>query len=117
MKTINKPYYKCDHCRKVYQIKSACEKHEPGCKKNPANYQPCFDCDHICKKKVEITHFDHDGYDYQTQKEILFCNSKEVFIHPYWISNPYLQEDIEDEIENIQMPNNCDDYKGWKLKF
>lgn len=107
------PTYKCEHCRKLYQIKSACIKHEEElCKKNPINHQRCFDgCDHLIKKETEVTYFDHDGYDYQEKRELLYCNHKKEYVYPYWIGNPTLEEDITDNIPNNVMPRECDEFK------
>ena len=105
-----KELYLCEHCRKVYQIKSFCEKHEPTCWKNPDNMSMCHNCKYIEKKEVDVTEFDTEGYDYQVKKGLLFCNKKEIFIYPFWISNPILSENLPNETDNIVMPTKCDDF-------
>jgi len=108
--------YKCDHCRKVYQIKSACIKHEHKCKKNKANHIRCFDgCIYLVKKETEVTHFDYNGHDHQEKKSLLYCESKKIFLYPYWFNNPVLQEDIKDEVDNVQMPKECDKFNYFKI--
>jgi hypothetical protein len=107
MITETKEVYKCEHCRKLYQIKKACIAHEPKCRKNPINKQRCYDgCKHLVKK--EVTYF-WDAYDgsHESKKEILFCNAKNEGVYPYWLNNPLYQEDIEGEIPNEVMPNEC----------
>lgn len=113
MKTNTKPTYKCDHCNKLYQVKSACKRHEEElCRKNPKNHHRCFDgCRFLDKKETEVTYFDHNGYDWQEKKELLYCSSKEIFVYPFWIGNPTLQEDILNEVDNVVMPNNCTEFK------
>jgi len=54
MKIITKEIYKCDHCNKCYQIKSACERHETLCNKNPNNHRPCFECNKLTKKNIKF---------------------------------------------------------------
>lgn len=43
----NKTIYLCEYCRKVYQVKPACIKHEKYCYKNPRNNHACFNCDFL----------------------------------------------------------------------
>lgn len=45
--------YKCEYCRKFYQIKRFAENHEKSCKKNPANDRACFGCKYLNKKDIE----------------------------------------------------------------
>lgn len=54
MKTIEATIYKCDHCRKIYQVKHACERHEKVCWKNPANHYACFDCVFLDKSRETL---------------------------------------------------------------
>jgi hypothetical protein len=46
--------YRCGHCRKMYQMKYACERHERRCWKNPANQYACFDCVFLNKDRETI---------------------------------------------------------------
>jgi len=105
-----KEVYKCEHCRKLYQIKKACALHEPKCKKNPDNKQKCYDgCKHLIKKEVTYNWDAYDG-EHKSVKEILFCDAKEEGVYPYWI-NGLLQEDINGEIQNNVMPKECNKFK------
>lgn len=39
--------YRCEHCEKVYMMKSACLEHEAHrCPQNPENRPLCYDCKH-----------------------------------------------------------------------
>lgn len=49
-----KEIYKCEYCRKIYQIKRFAESHEKMCKKNPENNRACFGCNFLQKKEVEV---------------------------------------------------------------
>lgn len=42
MKTILKPVYYCDHCKKKSLVKSSMVKHENVCSSNPENIPACF---------------------------------------------------------------------------
>jgi len=54
MKIETKEIYKCEHCNKLYQIKSKCLEHEKTCSKNPDNQRACFGCRHLEKKNYTI---------------------------------------------------------------
>ena len=114
MITITKPTYKCEHCRKLYQMKSACVAHEPRCVKNPVNKRPCFDCE--ISKMLEVDHrFDaYDGEHTETIK-VLGCILKKQYLVPPKAEhkgNYYEGESLGDgEQENVPMPRTCDSYK------
>jgi hypothetical protein len=55
MKTITA--YKCSYCKKVYQIKVLCEKHEPICYSNPIT-RSCAGCAYL---KSELANGTADG--------------------------------------------------------
>ena len=111
MITHNKPTYKCEHCRKLYQIKEACEKHEPACSKNPDNFRPCFDCNHC--DKVTVTHlFDTFQGEGKENVRVLKCKEKNIFLVPPKAEhrgNYYEGEALGDgELPNESMPKKCD---------
>jgi hypothetical protein len=45
--------YQCEHCKKKYLQKHACEKHEKYCWHNPANHYACFDCNFLVKDRTQ----------------------------------------------------------------
>ncbi len=105
--------YKCEHCRKMYQVKSACEKHESGCKKNPANYRPCLDyCLHVSKKPFTYV-IDTSYYEEDRIVNVLYCEKLKKGVCPP-SRDPYdvLYDKNSNEIENTVMPKKCDDYKS-----
>ncbi len=60
MKTITKPYFKCDFCGKKQFRKCDMTRHEKWCKKNPLNDHACFHyCKHLIKDKIVSV----DAYD------------------------------------------------------
>ena len=54
MKTVTKPVYYCEHCKKHGLSKSAMTYHESICFNNPINFRPCFGCVNLEKKETEI---------------------------------------------------------------
>lgn len=111
MITETRKIYKCDHCRKLYQIKSACEKHEKFCVKNPENYKACYDCKFYTTVETEIhqeTIYGEHRMNYRVGK----CTKLNKFLYPLVTerkNNAFLQEDMGDgEIPNEPMPHTCD---------
>jgi len=112
MKVETKEIYKCEHCRKLYQIKNACIKHEIECRKNPDNFRACFGCIHMDKKDVGIFSDTFQG-EIETKRMVLYCKKLESFMYP-----PKIERSKEwyetDPIENNPMPRTCehrdDDY-------
>jgi len=116
MKTTLTTIYECEFCGKYYKRKHHAINHESGCKLNPDNFQRCISCSFLEQKEINV-HYDKmclgenlgvyytDG---ERKQELLYCNKKQIFVYPYWTSNPILQEDIPDEIPNEPMPKECD---------
>lgn len=44
MEIINKPYFKCSHCGKIFSTKASIVNHEKYCKRNPHNITLCLKC-------------------------------------------------------------------------
>lgn len=112
MKIETKEIYKCDYCRKLYQIKKWCKLHEPVCRKNPLNKSKCFEgCIHLTKKSI-IHYVDNPDGDNEERREILYCKVKKQGVYPNWISG-LESADIEDELPNNVMPKECEEYSNW----
>ena len=114
MKTQIKEIYKCDFCNKLYQVKSACEKHEKVCTKNPINDRICHHCWHLDKKTTQI---DNSQSDYQTGETVLvdrdffYCNYKHIFLYTPQneMKQNFKHTDSEGGyLENFPMPISCD---------
>lgn len=54
MKIENRDIYRCEFCKKVYLIKSACIRHEDVCFKNPINVPACYWCRYLEKKESDM---------------------------------------------------------------
>ena len=110
MITETKEIYKCEHCRKVYQVKRFAEGHELMCKKNPENKRACFGCNFLAKKDVTL-HEDHPmGGSYTFQINILFCAKKSIHVYPPKVEIKGNHIDLGDEF-NEPMPKDCEFYK------
>lgn len=99
MKTIDKPTYKCDYCKRIFQIKNAAEKHEIRCTKNPNNYRICHECNHLVLDKATIY---YDTYVGEQSQEIkaLYCNEFKHFVYPASVEhkkNYYEFGDVENK--------------------
>lgn len=102
-----KETYKCEHCRKLYQVKSACEKHESTCQHNPDNNRACYGCGFLEKKTTEVVYDHYDGSQSERKVELFHCSKKEIFL--YTPKNEYKSNffDLGDEL-NEPMPRECE---------
>ncbi len=108
MITIDKAY-KCEFCRKLYQMKKWAIRHEERCKKNPQNDRPCFTCEHIDKIDKEF-YFDTYHGEGCRLVSVLKCGKKDICVYPPSVEfsdkGPYEFGDILNE----PMPKKCKDH-------
>lgn len=106
--------HKCGHCRKVYQIKKACEQHELSCKKRPDYLRPCHNCIVLEKKKETIWagYGDLQGNEVERVVNVLFCSKKDCFIHPPSVASKGNAFEMGEKL-NIEMPKKCEDFKPY----
>ena len=97
----NKPTYKCEHCRKLYQIKSACATHEIACNKNPENDRACFGCVFLRKEK----HEEEEPYITRTF-DFFYCDKLDHFVHPPKVEHKGNAFDTGEY--NLPMRKECD---------
>lgn len=71
-----KTIHRCEHCRKLYLVKSAAEKHEKYCWKNPANHYACFECKFLVKDRADNT----DGT-YKWSERTFHCSKLDKALH------------------------------------
>ena len=57
----NKTIYRCEFCRKIYQLAHFAIRHEYICYKNPVNDRICFRCVNLSKKNTEVFFDTHRG--------------------------------------------------------
>jgi hypothetical protein len=108
MKIEIKEVYKCDHCRKLYQRKKACIKHESLCGKNPENETKCFNCEFLEKERL-TEYFDTGHGEGQRPVDVFFCKKINSALFPLTI-DPNKRIDFDD-IENQPMKKNCDQFR------
>jgi len=107
MKIEIKEIYKCDHCKKLYQIKNAAIKHEKSCSKNPENNRPCFNCSYLEKSKT-VVYSNYYGEEWERSVDLLFCASKKIFLFPPKVEIKGNQYETDEP--NEPMPKQCDVY-------
>lgn len=118
MKTEIKEIYKCEYCNKLYQIKSACENHELACRKNPANFRPCYSCFNLEKKEALIYSGYDDYYTYEpvnVPRDFFFCTKNQIFLYTPQneIKGNFDHTDTEGGIfKNHPMPKKCRHYNS-----
>ena len=107
MKIELREIYKCDHCKKLYQRKNACEKHEKSCTKNSDNFRACFGCKYLTKKTETID----NGSQYYPERrvDLLWCNKLGHFLHPPKVEHK--GNAIETGELNEPMPKECEHRK------
>jgi len=105
MITKTKEVYFCEYCNKLYQVKSACIKHEPHCKENPKNKHKCFQfCKHL--KRTKGYTGTCDGYDTYVVPTEFLCEKKDCTMWSYIAE----RRDI-DHCADERMPLECDCYE------
>ena len=106
MKTIIKPVYYCDYCKKHFISKYFAEKHEISCHKNPKNDRACFNCKYLARETFDYC-FDTGFGESSRKVDILFCNKLEIGVYPPKVEIKKNFFDFGDFL-NEPMPKNCD---------
>ena len=109
MKTIIKPVYYCDYCKKHFISKYFAEKHEIFCHKNPKNDRACFNCRHLSRETFDY-YFDTGFGESSRKVDILFCNKLEIGVYPPKVEIKKNFFDFGDFL-NEPMPKNCDKFE------
>lgn len=104
-----KEIYKCEYCKKLYQMKHFCEVHEKQCAKNPNNYRICFGCEFLCKKRTHIT-IDNEYVTHKEPLDLLYCRKIESFLYPPKVQHKSNMFDLGDK-DNIPMRIDCKYFK------
>ena len=115
MKIINNPCYRCEFCRKLYELKHYAELHETNCKGNPINARPCFYCEQVEMKSEEFFFDTYYGDDSRVVKA-LYCKAKEVFIYPPSVGRSQHGPFEFGDIGNDPMPKTCSIFDEWVIK-
>lgn len=108
MKTIIKPVYYCDYCKKHFLSKYFAENHEKGCVKNPENERPCFTCGHLQMQTFDLF-FDTWSGESSRKVDVLFCTKFENGVYPPKVERKGNFFDLIDFI-NKPMPKECNEF-------
>lgn len=108
MITETKEIYKCEHCRKVYQVKRFAEVHEISCMKNPDNKRACFGCKHMNKRDY-VLYYDTPMGEATRTVNLCHCAKKEIFLYPPKVEHKGTSFELGDEF-NEPMPKDCSDF-------
>jgi len=106
MITETKEVYKCEHCRKLYQRKAACEVHEARCNQNPDNSRVCFACNHLSKEN-KLFYWDNYEGEHRTQVSVFHCKKLGLIMHPPITEHKGNDYEFGD-VENVPMKRECD---------
>jgi len=118
MKSKLQNTYRCGYCNKLYLRKSACEKHELSCGKNPLNHRPCFLCENMAMVNATYVYDDYRGEN-SRQVSVLYCSAKKEFIYPPKVEGKRTAFDYlvlfehQGELPNNPMPKQCDIFDKW----
>jgi len=119
MKTKTTEIYICDHCKKWYQRKWLCEKHEKRCSYNPDNQRACFGCVYVEMKNETIGSGISNtltGEEEEMNVQVLFCSKKQHYIYPPKAEHKGNAFDMGD-YENLPMPKECELQKLVGIEF
>jgi hypothetical protein len=100
----------CEHCRKKYQIKSACEKHEPHCSHKKENQSACSGCVYLKEFKVDVfTGNDHNGEEQSISINGFSCSKLDKVLYPYKCIRKGLVDKYPHQFEGQElMPSVCE---------
>lgn len=104
-----KEVYKCEYCRKMYQLKRFAESHEEMCVKNPENQRACFGCKFLDKKETVLYYDSPMGGELTRKVSLCHCSKKEIFVYPPKVEIKGNVFDLGYDI-NEAMPKKCELY-------
>lgn len=83
MKTLaNVTRYRCEFCKKEYQVGAACKVHEIRCVNNPDNKIACIGCDFIQTVEKGVGYENDYGYTEMKSSNGFFCKKKGIGMYP-----------------------------------
>lgn len=81
-------------------------KHEERCFKNPANFRPYFDCQHLEKITVDVYHDLPWGGEVKQEVNVFHCKALDQYLYPPLVEHK--KNPIElGEYCNNPMPKEC----------
>jgi len=107
----NVTLYICQHCRKPYQVKHACERHEPICIKNPEYKSACGGCT-FCQEVEKEYYFDaYDGEHTKVTKGFLCTKLNQKMYPPKVVRKGILDNYPESFEGEVCMPKECEHFE------
>lgn len=105
---LNIPTYKCEHCRRLFQVERYAIKHEASCKKNPLNIRACFDCKFCEKMKADVllNYGDEFGRQVEAYRDLFYCSKKDEYLLPP--KAEHKGNAYETDKSNEPMPLSCE---------
>jgi hypothetical protein len=100
----------CDHCEKRLIVRSAMEKHEKACYRNPENQRACSGCFHL--KEIEVGYFwDHFDGEHVTKTKGFHCSKLDKTLYPYKVEKMGLPDKHPEHFEDQEpMPKQCEHF-------
>ena len=114
MKEVQKTMYQCEHCFKWFHRKHNAANHENVCNKNLDNNRPCFDCENLEYRKIDIYEFKYTGDEDIVTRDVLFCKELDCCLYPPKIAKLYGHGYDVVDFENIEMQKICEKYNKTK---
>lgn len=112
MKTKVRTVHQCDHCNRKMFVKSAMEKHEKWCSKNPANFTACSGCVFLKETTIEYTAFYHNPYgetEVEKTAKSFKCEKLDKVLYPRIVQRKRLNTKYPETFEGQEpMPVNCE---------
>lgn len=108
-----KTVYYCEFCTRHRLTKKAIAMHEPCCYKNPANFHPCWTCDHLGIQTIERYACDEEGQPIETDYEVkvFSCSKLGKDMYSYRAEGLGLLKKYPREFDNkSRMPSECEAY-------
>lgn len=104
----NVSIYICEHCKKRYFKKHACEKHEVICYSNPVNFRACSGCDYL--HQIENTvYFDTFNGEGSRKFKSFECTKLKKILYPFKVEAKGLLNKYPESFEDQEpMPKHCD---------
>lgn len=105
----NVTLYKCDFCKKTLQVRSAMERHEKGCGRNPANFSGCYvGCKHL---KI-IKEYCSDPTSERDVIKVPYCEKLKQKMYSCGAERRgLLTKYPEDFIDSVRMPAECEHFE------
>jgi hypothetical protein len=100
--------YICQHCKKRYFKKNACEKHETICYSNPENFRACSGCDHLEETTNKVFFDAWDGESSRTFKAFR-CKKLDKMLYPFKVEAKGIIGKYPESFEEQEpMPKKCE---------